>query len=149
MQEGNRNLPYFAYGEHMNEEEMHRAFPAARMVGMSRLEGFALCFLGKDGSARPALEAREGQSVPGRVWSLPEKEGKALDAAVDCPRLKRREIYVLPIEGMKLPVLVYTTVPGQPKGRPSFVDYTLMQDAYKSAGEPTESLFKAASICAS
>ena len=39
MQEGNRNLLYFAYGEHMNEEEMHRAFPAARMVGMSRLEG--------------------------------------------------------------------------------------------------------------
>ena len=39
MQEGTRNLLYFAYGAHMSEDEMLRAFPHARMAGLARLGG--------------------------------------------------------------------------------------------------------------
>lgn len=144
MQEGNKSLLYFAYGEHMNVDEMRRAFPMARMVELSRLEGYALCFVGRDGAARPALEAKEGASVPGRVWALPETQAEALDEAASCPYAARREIRLMTVGGMKLPVLVYITVSGQSRGRPSFVDYDIMRDAYEAAGEPAEPLFEAA-----
>lgn len=65
MQDKNQNLLYFAYGEHMNEEEMKKLCPQARKVGMSALEGYTLCFFGRDGMGRAGLEAAPGRHVPG------------------------------------------------------------------------------------
>ena len=144
MQEGTRNLLYFAYGEHMSEDEMLRAFPHARMAGLARLDGYALCFTGRDGAAKPGIEPHEGASVPGRVWSLPETEIDALDSAIGGPTAARREIRSMNVGGMNLPVLVYVTTPGQTKGRPGFLDYTIMQEAYQAAGEDTAPLVEAA-----
>ena len=138
MQEGTRNLLYFAYGEHMSEDEMLRAFPHARLAG------YALCFTGRDGAAKPGIEPREGASVPGRVWSLPETEIDALDSAIGGPTAARREIRSMNVGGMNLPVLVYVTTPGQTKGRPGFLDYTIMQEAYQAAGEDAAPLVEAA-----
>ena len=35
---------------------------------------------------------------------------------------------------MALPALVYITVPGQQRGRPGFVVYDIMREAYAEAG---------------
>lgn len=129
------NMLYFAYGEHMNENEMYRSFPHARMVGMSRLEGYCLCFAGRDGLARAALEVAQGQYVPGRVWSLYEADAEELDRMADDPHFARREIRILKVDGVAVPVLVYITVQGQQHGRPGFVTYDIMREAYETAGE--------------
>lgn len=140
MEKGNQSLLYFAYGEHMNEAEMLRDFPHARMVGMSRLEGFCLCFVGRDGSARAALEVHTKKSVPGRVWSLYEADAEDLDRIADDPYFARREIRIVTVDRMSLPVLVYITVPGQQHGRPGFVTYDVMREAYETAGEDVNAL---------
>ena len=130
MEAGNQSLLYFAYGEHMNETEMLRDFPHARMVGTSRLDGFSLCFIGRDGMARAGLEANPRKYVLGRVWSLFEQDAGQLDRIADDPHFSRREIRMVSVGGMKLPVLVYITVQGQVRGRPGFVTYDLMREAY-------------------
>lgn len=135
METENQSLLYFAYGEHMNEDEMHRDFPHARMVGYGRLPGFCLCFAGRDGMARAAVEPSPRQSVIGRVWSLFERDAEALDRIADDPYTARREIRTLEVGGMKVPVLVYITVQGQQHGRPGFVTYDLLREAYEAAGE--------------
>lgn len=103
MQDKNQNLLYFAYGEHMNEEEMKKLCPQARKVGMSALEGYTLCFFGRDGMGRAGLEAAPGRHVPGCVWVLPEAQAEQLDQEADCPYFARREIRTFSIGGMALP----------------------------------------------
>ncbi len=147
MEGVSQNLLYFAYGEHMNEQEMTRDFPDARMVGITRLPGFSLCFVGKDGMARAALQPSPGQSVPGRVWSLCEDAVGTLDRIADDPFFARREIRQVALDGMKLPVLVYITVPGQQRGRPGFVTYDLLREAYEEAGENADALKGLAMRC--
>lgn len=142
------NLLYFAYGEHMNVDEMQQAFPHARLVGHARLEGFRLCFIGRDGMARAALEPDPRESVPGCVWSLYETDADALDRVADDPFFARREIRSVRIDGMLLPVLVYITVPGQHHGRPGFVTYDLMREAYETAGEDMNALREMAMLSA-
>ncbi len=141
------SLLYFAYGEHMNENETLREFPAARMVGLTKLSGFSLCFVGKDGKARPALAPHPEGSVPGRVWSLCESNLDALDRLADHPYSARREVRQVTLYGMKLPVLIYITVPGQQKGRPGFLTYDLIREAYEKAGENIETLKVLAAKC--
>lgn len=140
MESQRQSLLYFAYGEHMNENEMARAFPHARMVGSARLEGFRLCFVGRDGMARAALEPARNHSVPGRLWSLYEDDAEALDREADTPFFARREIRMLTTEGMTVPALVYITTPGQRHGRPGFVTYDVMREAYEAAGESLSAL---------
>lgn len=134
------NLLYFAHGEHMNEGEMLRAFPHARMAGLARLEGYALSFVGRDGMARAALEPRAGASAPGRVWVLQEADADMLDRLAGDAGLARREICSVVVDGMHVPALAYVTAPGQQHGRPGFVTYDILREAYDAAGEDTDSL---------
>lgn len=144
----NQSLLYFAYGEHMNEHEMLHAFPHARMVGITRLKGYRLCFVGRDGHARAALEPCPGSHLPGRIWSLLATDAEALDRTADIPYFARREIREITIDGMSLPVLLYMTVAGQPYGRPGFVTYDIMREAYDRAGEDIDALRALAMQCA-
>lgn len=140
MQEDGKRLLYFAYGEHMNESEMLREFPHARKVGQAKLDGFSLCFVGRDGKARAALEPDPRGSLPGVVWSLHEADADALDKMAGDPNFARREIRFVSVDGMTLPVLVYITVPGQQRGRPGFVTYSILSEAFESIGESPEKL---------
>lgn len=140
METQNQNLLYFAYGEHMNEGEMNRDCPQARMVGVSSLKGYSLCFIGRDGSARAGLRLNPNGNIPGRVWALPQSQAEQLDKIADHPYFARREIRDVSIGGMTLPVMVYITAPGQPCGRPGFVTYDIMREAYESVGEDTDTL---------
>lgn len=140
MQGETQNLLYFAYGEHMNEQEMLREFPHARCVGISRLDGYRLCFIGQDGAARAALEPHPSKSIPGRVWSLYMSDESALDRVAKDSHHTRREVRTVSIGGMSLPVMLYISAPGQPHGRPGFLTYDIMREAYESAGEDTGTL---------
>lgn len=140
MHQENQSLLYFSYGEHMNEAEMLRDFPHARCVGYSRLEGFQLCFVGRDGMARAAIEARPRGQVPGRVWSLYDEDAGALDRIADAPHFARGEIRMVAVGGMNVPALVYITVPGQQQGRPGFITYDLMREAYEETGHDVDVL---------
>lgn len=135
-----QGLLYFAYGEHMNETEMLRLFPHARDAGCARLEGYRLCFVGRDGQARAALAPSPGRSVPGRLWSLRAEDADTLDREADAPYFARGEVRFFAVEGAKIPALVYITMPGQAHGRPGFVAYDIMREAYAMAGEDPETL---------
>lgn len=135
-----QGLLYFAYGEHMNEVEMLRLFPHARDAGCARLQGFRLCFVGRDGQARAALETCPGHSVPGRLWSLRAEDAGTLDREANAPYFARGEVRFFAVEGTQIPALVYITSPGQSMGRPGFVTYDIMREAYAMAGEGSETL---------
>lgn len=146
--EEKRPLLYFAYGEHMNEKEMLREFPHARMVGLARLKGYGLCFVGRDGAARAALEFRPSGHVVGRLWTLREADAETLDTDADAPYFARGELRPVRAGEMEVPALVYITVQGQQRGRPGFVTYDVMREAYASAGQEVAALQAAAMRCA-
>jgi len=133
-------LLYFAYGELMNESEMRRHFPHAKMLGVSYLDGFALCFAGRDGLARAALKKSPESRVPGRVWSVFGEDEALLCRLHGAPNTARPEVHPVEVGGMRLPALVMVPSPGQSKGRPGFVAYDLMREAYETAGEDLEAL---------
>lgn len=148
MQENQTNLLYFAYGEHMNANEMKRIFPHARMVGKTQLKGYMLCFLGRDGMARAGTQAHPESCLPGCVWALPSHVTTMLDRMMGESSFTRREIHSVLLDGIALPVLVYLSIPGQRHGRPGFVTYDLLREAYETVGENPEAIKGLAIQCA-
>lgn len=148
MDNDQTHLLYFAYGEHMNECEMKRLFPMARMVGMARLPGLRLCFVGQDGMARAGALRDPNGSLPGRVWSLPVEWADALSRAAGESIRTSREIRTIHIGEMELPALVFVSLPGQRHGRPSLIAYDLLREAYETAGENPEEIRGYAMQCA-
>ena len=148
MEHHQTNVLYFAYGEHMNEIEMKKYFPHARMVAVSALKGFRLCFLGKDGMAIPGTQAHAGAHLPGRVWAIQAGDLQALDRLAGESVYTHREIHTVSIHGLALPVLAYISKPGQRHGRPGFLTFDFLREAYETAGEDPACITGLAMACA-
>lgn len=148
MHDKQSKLLYFAYGEHMNENEMKRVFPYARQVGKAYIKGYTLCFIGRDGVARAGTQACAEGHLPGCVWSLPLSAADILDRMMGVPVFTRREIHPVLLEGIVLPVLVYISIPGQRYGRPGFITYDLLREAYATVGENPDAIKGLAMQCA-
>lgn len=140
MQTDQTHVLYFAYGEHMNEYEMKRCFPQARLVGMAYLPGYRLCFVGRDGKARAGTMPTPKGRLPGRVWALPADKSEALAHLAGESVYTSSIIQTVHVQGMELPVLVYLSLPGQRHGRPGLNTYDLLREAYETAGENPEEI---------
>ena len=115
MNENKRD--YFAYGSNMDTAQMLGRCPNAQLCGTAVLSDYKFA-LDEEGCA--AVVPCRGAAVPGVIWRINAEDEETLDRREGVHRgcYKKETLMVSP-EGCtsKLPVLVYTSLRGENRGR--------------------------------
>ena len=124
---------YVAYGSNLNKEQMRYRCPTAKFVGTGIIEGYELQFKGAPYGAFATICAKEGAAVPVAVWSLQNRDEKALDIyeGVKAGHYFKNEIPVQLGDQIKL-ALVYIMNPEAQFGIPSQRYYNAVLEGYEN-----------------
>jgi gamma-glutamylcyclotransferase (GGCT)/AIG2-like uncharacterized protein YtfP len=122
----------------MNIEQMSRRCPTAIVVGHTMLENWKLVFNGV-----ATVERSKGDSVPVVVWDIQPKDEKELDIYEGWPRLYRKEVRRIRLDGKLINAMIYIMNHGR-LSPPSEGYYQTILSGYKSAGFCTKILEHAA-----
>ena len=76
---------YIAYGSNLNLRQMAMRCPTAQLVGTGEVRDYELQFKGAPYGAFATICAKEGAAVPVAVWSLQNRDEKALDMRASRP----------------------------------------------------------------
>jgi gamma-glutamylcyclotransferase (GGCT)/AIG2-like uncharacterized protein YtfP len=109
----------FSYGSNLDEAQMRRRCPTARLAGRARLRGHALTFGGYSlrwGGAVASVRRARGAVVEGLLYELDEEAVRRLDRFEGCPmayervlrypvddhgRRRRAQVYIQPEAGFE------------------------------------------------
>jgi len=137
------NKYYAAYGSNLNLVQMTLRCPKAKVVGISRLEGYTLAFRGAPGAAVATIEPHQNRSVPIMVWEITPDCEKRLDEFEGFPSLYEKRILHINLNKRDCEIMVYTIAPGLPENQPSSGYFNTILEGYNSAGFNTERLYRA------
>ena len=140
MSEQAQGKLYIAYGSNLNLKQMKHRCPAAIVVGKSTLEGYKMSFRGSILGGVATVEADKGSSVPVLVWRISPKDEAALDRYEGVPRLYRKEMWPVEVDGKTSYALIYIMNEGYPIRRPTSNYYQTILEGYQSAGFDPEVL---------
>lgn len=133
---------YCAYGSNLNLEQMQHRCPDAHVFAHGRIPGYRLMFRGV-ASIEPTATPTVG--VPVLLWSISERDERALDVYEGYPRLYRKEFIDVEIEnGDTVPAMVYVMNNVRGEGRPSAHYYEVIKQGYHDAGFDARYLARAA-----
>lgn len=95
---------YFAYGSNLDEGQMKRRCPGAKVVGVGTLQGYQLELY-----RHATIVPKDKEQVPGLIWSIDERDELALDRYEGAPQYYRKaDIKVLTGKGeVYVPAMVY------------------------------------------
>lgn len=149
---GRRTRLYMAYGSNMNLEQMADRCRTAEVVGRCRtaevvgkgiLKNYELLFRGARHGAVATVEPREGSSVPVVLWEIGARDEVALDCYEGYPRLYRKQMMEVEVDGKCQRVMAYVMTPGREFGIPSEHYAEIIREGYQSAGFDAEILEEA------
>jgi len=120
---------YLAYGSNMNLEQMSHRCPTAKVVGTIMLENWHLIFNGV-----ASIERSKGNSVPVVIWEIQSADERALDVYEGWPRLYRKEMRRIKLDGKLRLAMVYIMNNVRRYSPPSAGYYNVILEGYKSAG---------------
>lgn len=103
------NKLYIAYGSNLNLRQMSVRCPDAVPVGNTMLKGWQLTFRGV-----ATLEPDEKAETPVGVWDITPKDEIALDRYEGFPRLYRKEMVTVELNGKTVRAMVYLMNEGLP-----------------------------------
>lgn len=138
MPKSTRRL-YLAYGSNMNLEQMSRRCSSAVVVGHTMLENWRLVFNGV-----ASIEKSKGDSVPVVVWEIQPNDEAALDVYEGWPRLYRKEVRRVKLDGKLVNAMVYIMNNVRSYSSPGDSYYNTIEEGYISAGFDTKILELAA-----
>ena len=128
---------YFAYGSNLDERQMARRCPAARVYGPAVLPQHALCFTGFSpawGGAVASIKELRNWQTQGVLYMMSASDLRALDTFEGHPHVYRRALKTVVTEdGRRVQAQVYvhreasTDVPG-----PNYL--AVIRRAYKHHG---------------
>ena len=130
---------YLAYGSNMNLAQMARRCPTAVVVGHTMLENWKLIFNGV-----ASVERSKGDGVPVVVWDIQPKDEVALDVYEGWPRLYRKEVRRLRLDGKLVNAMIYIMNNVRSYSPPIDCYYNTILEGYVSAGFDTKILESAA-----
>jgi len=130
---------YLAYGSNMNLGQMSRRCPTAKVVGNTMLPNWKLVFNGV-----ASVERSKGDSVPVVVWDIQPKDEKALDIYEGWPRLYRKEMRRIRLDGKLVNAMIYIMNNVRYYSPPHTSYFNTILEGYKSAGFDTQILYEAA-----
>jgi hypothetical protein len=130
----NENKIYLAYGSNLNLERMGYRCPYAVPLGPSELPGYRLMFRGCNGNAVATVEPMDIESVPALLWEITPRDEEALDRYEGWPRLYRKEIVNVGLNGKPVDAMVYVMNALYPYGLPGERYLNIILEGYASAG---------------
>ena len=131
---------YFAYGSNLDQGQMNKRCPDSKLVGRAVLKDYALDFMiystkRKCGCA-DIIKNEKGE-VWGLIYSLSEKDLKALDRYEGCPNYyKRIEIKVINDSGVEIKAYAYEVVDKKSFTKPSKEYLDIIKNAAKKYNFP-------------
>ncbi len=126
---------YLAYGSNLNVPQMAIRCPDAIIVASVMVEGYELLFRGGGSrSAVATIEPAANKRVPALIWAISESDEEALDYYEGYPRLYRKEILTVDIDGRPTEVMAYVMNEGYALGEPSSYYLDVIREGYNAAG---------------
>ena len=99
---------YIAYGSNLNIQQMQRRCPTAKVVATAALKDWRLRFRGEHPyGAVATIEPQESSHVPVLIWDIRPSDEKALDVYEGYPRLYRKEMLTVTVNGEDTEAMVY------------------------------------------
>lgn len=121
---------YIAYGSNLNKEQMRYRCPTAHVVGNGYLMDYELVF-----RMYATIEKAVGGKVPIAVWSIDSECEKSLNRYEGYPRLYRKEILPVTINGETYNAMVYIMNENvRPYRRPTESYYRTVVQGYVDMG---------------
>lgn len=143
------NSVYLAYGSNLNLEQMNIRCPNAAVIGSATLCDYLLTFRGSSSRGVATIEPKKGSAVPVLVWEITKECERALDRYEGFPRLYRKEVLPVHLDGMRVQAMVYIMNPIYPYAVPDAYYYTTILEGYRDCGFDEEILNTAVSQTAS
>lgn len=101
---------YIAYGSNMDEKQMAKRCPTARLLGTSELEGYRLLFKGSKTGAYATIEAQKDGRVPVLIWEIGEQDERNLDRYEGYPVFYHKKEIEVQLGGERKNAMVYIIV---------------------------------------
>lgn len=143
---GSDNL-YFAYGSNMDEKQMLRRCPDAKLVGVARLNGWRLKFAGYSrtwGGGVADLTPARGKHVDGVLYRVSDEDIERLDGYEGAAYF-RREVDVTGLDCSPVTAQVYLRIAkNEPHTAPSSSYLKVISEAYSRFGFDTDALERSA-----
>lgn len=117
--------------------------PDRRSSREGDIENYELLFRGARHGAVATVEPREGSSVPVVLWEIGARDEVALDCYEGYPRLYRKQMMEVEVDGKCQRVMAYVMTPGREFGIPSEHYAEIIREGYQSAGFDAEILEEA------
>jgi gamma-glutamylcyclotransferase (GGCT)/AIG2-like uncharacterized protein YtfP len=125
---------YFAYGSNLDEAQMRRRCPGARVVGVATLTGYRLTFTGRSrtwGCAVATVVPDQDARVRGLLYACTDEDIASLDVAEGHPRAYQRDILAVSTDdGREVSAIVYVKPVTSGEGVPSDAYLGLIRRAY-------------------
>lgn len=134
---------YIAYGSNTNHELMASRCPDAEFISTTKIENYRLEFHGKESNSYLTIVPDNNSEIEVAVWMISEPDEIALDNYEGFPKLYRKEMLDVSINGTSRPALVYIMNNGAEKTLPSEPYFNCVLDGYVDCGINTEQLFEA------
>lgn len=134
---------YIAYGSNMDEKQMARRCPNARLLGTSELEGYRLLFKGSKTGAYATIEEQKGGRVPVLIWKIGEQDERNLDRYEGYPVFYHKKEIEVQLGGERKAAMVYIMDESRELGEPSTRYYNVLESAYWKFGFPMGILIEA------
>ena len=139
---------YFAYGSNLDQAQMKRRCPRARLLGKAVLPMHKLTFGGHSrmwGGAVATVKRDRNCSVDGLLYEMPKADLDRLDGFEGCPGsyLRVRRVVYDDRERARRPLL-YIQRQAIREGMPSAKYFMVLVEAYDKLGYDRRELFRAA-----
>lgn len=126
---------YIAYGSNMNEKQMARRCPDARLVGMGMVHGYELLFKGSGSGFYATIEKKKDSVVPAYIWKISAADEMRLDRYEGFPFFYyKKRIAYKDEKGKTHTGMVYIMHEERELGAPTREYFKILTDAYDEQG---------------
>ena len=128
---------YLAYGSNINLEHMAQRCPHSKVIATDKLKNYELEFRGV-----ATIVPKKGASVPVLLWEIDQLDEISLDRYEGFPRLYRKELFNMNINGKSREVMAYLMNRGE-ISPPTPTYYNCIKKGYEANGIDTGPLREA------
>lgn len=126
---------YLAYGSNLDVDQMLRRCPDAIQIGAATVKDYELLFRGNARRFGVAtIEPCKGESVPVGIWSISERDERALDRYEGWPHLYEKQMFRIRVKGKLISAMAYIMTPGHRIAPPSVAYLDTITQGYEDFG---------------
>jgi hypothetical protein len=140
MGESRMTKLYLAYGSNLNQEQMARRCPTAKVVGVTILPNYRLAFCGRHSNAVATILPQKGGQVPVLIWEITDADEASLDLYEGFPFFYGKKNLRVTLNDKLVKAMIYIMNDTQIHGTPTRSYYSTILVGYRAAGFDVEIL---------